>query len=397
MPAAIRDGHPSPPHRRPRLRPHALCATLGLLVSACGGTASPEIDPEAEPEAGAIAPECREVDDLEAQLPDDQEPTGTTGDVAGDLPRDDESAADEDDEPATAGEASPGVELGQQLQQWGEQEAAESFAGLWVDQEVGGYVVAFATDVDDYAQEVRERFHPGLAVAEAEHTYAELREVQQRIFEEPADVEHGEPGAVHGGGADVMANRTRVSVFDPDEQRLAELTELFGATTICFEIEDPPEPLPEGVEPLAKASDWRDDLGDVATPFAIIEVADDRESAERAWSDNVPDDLDARDDELPAEPGVYGDLETVDFDEQTVIVWSSGQSGSCPGWLSDISSDDGAVTVEVGATQQMCTDDYNPYRMVLAVDRDRLPPVEDLPHEEIDGVPDGEIRAYPQD
>lgn len=152
----------------------------------------------------------------------------------------------------------------------------------------------------------------------------------------------------------------------------------------------------EGLVPLAKATRWRDELQGTTDAFAVIEIAYDRKTAERSWQDNVPDDLERRDDEQPAEPGLYGDLDDIDFDRQAVIVWSSGESGSCPGWLADIDTRDGTVHVERDATQQECTDDYNPYRMVLAVDRDRLPESSDLPHERIEGVPDGEIRRYPE-
>lgn len=152
----------------------------------------------------------------------------------------------------------------------------------------------------------------------------------------------------------------------------------------------------EGLASLAKATNWREELRGTTDAFAVIEIAYDRKSAERSWQDNVPDDLERRDDELPAEPGLYGDLDDIDFDRQAVIVWSSGESGSCPGWLADIDTRDGTVHVERDATQQECTDDYNPYRMVLAVARDRLPESSDLPHERIEGVPDGEIRNYPE-
>jgi hypothetical protein len=365
---------PQPGHGRSPLRTTWVVSVLALVTSACGGGGIPEIDPGTEPGGTAIAPACDEVDELVAAVPDEPDP-------------------ERDGDPATAGEAPP--DLGQQLQQWGEQEAADSFAGLWVDQDLGGYAVAFVEDVERYAEEVRERFHPGIAVAEAENTYAELRDTQDRISQQEAGVVDGEPGDVRFIGAQVMINRTTVGLFDPDEQRLAELSETYGATTICFEIEQPPGPVAEGLEPLVKASGWRDGLQTDA--FAVIEIADDREAAQRAWRDNVPDDLEPRDDELPAEPGLYRDLDEVDFDRQAIVVWSSGESGSCPGWLADIDTRDGVVHVERDATEQTCTDDYNPYRMLFAVDRDRLPPADELPHARLDGVPDGEIRSYPDD
>lgn len=112
------------------------------------------------------------------------------------------------------------------------------------------------------------------------------------------------------------------------DERLAELSDTHGATAICFEIQDAPRPPSERVEALAKASDLRDGLPEEhGTAFAVFEVADDLEAAEAAWLDNVPDDLEARDDELPADPGVYGDLDQADFDRQAVVVWSSGGVG----------------------------------------------------------------------
>ena len=37
---------------------------------------------------------------------------------------------------------------------------------------------------------------------------------------------------------------------------------------------------------------------------------------------------------------------------------------------------------------------YNPDRMVLAIDRDQLPPAEELPTEEVNGIPDGLVVRY---
>lgn len=150
------------------------------------------------------------------------------------------------------------------------------------------------------------------------------------------------------------------------------------------------------VQTLAKAEGWRDGLADDA--FGVAEVAFDRESAERAWADNVPDGLPEGSGDAEA-PGIYGDLDDVDFDTQVVVVWSSGQSGSCAEWIDDIdTTDDGVVTIErgvdVGPTEG-CTDDYNPYRTVLAVDRDRLPDEGELPTNVVEGVPNSSVVVYP--
>lgn len=371
-----------------RGRGPAALSLAGLLLAGCGGTPTPEVEPPERSAQGVVAPECQEVDRLEAALPQGTEPTGTTAEPVEDdaMPQ-----GQVDGGAATAPEA---PSLGQNIQAWAEQEAPDSFAGVWVDQQLGGYAVAFADDVERYADEVRERFHPVLAVAEADHPYDELRAIQARIGQEQMGADEG-PGAITSSGVQVMSNRVTVGIFDPDEQRLAELSDAYGPTAICFEIQQPSGPPGEGVETLAKASGWRDRLAEELGQFAVFEVADDRETAEVAWRDNVPDDLETRDDELPADPGVYGALEQVDFEQQAVVVWSSGESGSCPGWLSDIDHAEVAVVVEREASGGMCTDDYNPYRMVLAVDRERLPPPEDLSSAELDGVPDGVVRAYP--
>lgn len=163
-------------------------------------------------------------------------------------------------------------------------------------------------------------------------------------------------------------------------------------------------PDPEPVRPLAKADGWRQGLMDSLDgehPYALVEVAFDRATADRAWAANVPSDL-AEGTGAPAEPGRYGNLDEVDFDTQAVVVWSSGQSGSCPGWLADVDTDgEGTVSVTTGQTPaDACTDDYNAYRMVLAVDLDRLPDPTWLPVTDV--VVDGRtvgavslVRAYP--
>jgi hypothetical protein len=78
-----------------------------------------------------------------------------------------------------------------------------------------------------------------------------------------------------------------------------------------------------------------------------------------------------------------------------VVVWSSGESGSCPEWLADVEHSNDTIVVERERSGGMCTDDYNPYRVVLAVHRERLPSADELPSAQLDGVPDGEARIYP--
>lgn len=163
--------------------------------------------------------------------------------------------------------------------------------------------------------------------------------------------------------------------------------------------------LRDPVVPLAKAVGWRQNLGTGPPPFAIVEIAYDEETANRVWEDNVPRGLRERSGD-PERAGLYGDLDGVDFDTQVVVVWSSGESSSCPGWLAAIEVDAaGTVRVErddASGPFGACTDDYNPYRTILAVDRERLPSRDTLPTQDVAGVPDGPgagglVTAYPAD
>jgi hypothetical protein len=371
---------------------------VAVVLAACGDAPTPEISAGPRPDEVAVAPECHEVDRLQAAVPDGTEPTGTTAEPARDASLPDpaagsEAAGSETDTGTVAPEASP---LGPELEAWAQREAADAFAGVWVDHEVGGYAVAFASEVERYAAEVREQVHPGLAIAEADHSSAELQDIRGRIEQEQMGGPDRSPGAIGSVGASVMTNRVTVGVLDPDDRRLADLSATYGATAICFEIEAAPAPPSEVVDTLAKASDWRDGLTEEdGMAFAVFEVAYDRDTAETAWRDNVADDLEPRDTELPAEPGVYGGLDEVDFERQAVVVWSSGESGSCHEWLTDIDTTDGTITIERDATAAVCTDDYNAYRLVLAVARDHLPAADELSAARLGGVPDGEVRAYP--
>jgi hypothetical protein len=159
-----------------------------------------------------------------------------------------------------------------------------------------------------------------------------------------------------------------------------------------------------GIRVLAKADGWRADIADLNIGYyAIVEVAYDESSAAQAWQANRPDAPVERSG-LPEQPGVYGDLAGVNFTAEAVVVFSSGQSGSCPGWLAGINADP-SETVDLTTGEAMldgnaCTDDYDPYRLILAVDRELLPDPEQLPTTDvtIDGRtlgPDSIVTAYP--
>ncbi|MFW6194953.1 MAG: hypothetical protein ACOC5M_00335 [Chloroflexota bacterium] len=161
--------------------------------------------------------------------------------------------------------------------------------------------------------------------------------------------------------------------------------------------------------PLMKAEGWRPELEEPRLSgsrpaFAVVEIAFDRETAERAWAENVEPSLPRRSG-TPEEPGIYGDLEQVDLEKEAIIVWSSGESSSCPAWLADINvTDDARVTIQIEDDTggwfgtdlfAACTDDYNPYRMIVAVDRGSLPAPDDLPTENVSGIPSGLVTTYP--
>lgn len=156
----------------------------------------------------------------------------------------------------------------------------------------------------------------------------------------------------------------------------------------------------DGVEALARDDGWRE--GSDAEPrFVVVEIAWDRATAQQAWEENVDASLpDA--DGTPDAPGRYGSLEQVDLDEQALVVVSSGTSSSCPAWVADLRTDEDRLLVELDrAPAQACTDDFVPYRMVLAVDRDRLPGPDgptvtqvDVPSDNLVDV-DAAVGAYP--
>jgi hypothetical protein len=148
---------------------------------------------------------------------------------------------------------------------------------------------------------------------------------------------------------------------------------------------------------LAKVEGWSEDLSS-PTAASGLQIAYDEETARLMWSENVPDGLPTKSGD-PAAPGIYGSLDDVDFDSQVVAQFSAGESSSCPRWLSDVTTEGQTVEIvtspdEVGA----CTADFRPYRQIVALDRDDVPPAEDLGGVQllIDGAehPDATVSEY---
>jgi hypothetical protein len=184
---------------------------IALLLAACAP--APE-DPG--PPAAAVAPDCA---DLERSVEVDGPP------------RDDEEVPERNGAADRAGE----------VRAWAQQEAPDSFAGIWIDQEAGGVLtVAFANDVDRYRDQVHDRFGEEIVVVGADHPYAELERVADEIREDPDIPMGAEPGAVTGWGIRETINRVTIDLLSPDDALLAQLSERYGADRICFNIEPIP-------------------------------------------------------------------------------------------------------------------------------------------------------------
>ncbi|WP_129336806.1 hypothetical protein [Cellulomonas endophytica] len=150
-----------------------------------------------------------------------------------------------------------------------------------------------------------------------------------------------------------------------------------------------PEP-DRAVPTLAKLEGHAPELRLPADAFAALEIAYDESTALQLWVLSRADDLPAADGD-PDEPGRYGSLADVDFDSHVVALWSSGQSGTCPSWLASVEGDPDGVTLrEADLVSGGCTEDYVPYRSVVAVPRDRLPEVGSA-----DATGDARLLAYP--
>lgn len=157
----------------------------------------------------------------------------------------------------------------------------------------------------------------------------------------------------------------------------------------------------DGVELLARQDGWRvnlaEEFGDEHD--TILEIAYDPTIAQRAWHENVPDDL-PQQSGVPYRPGRFGGLDDVNFETHAVVVWSAGSS-SCPGWLHGLTTGDDTIraTTRERVERDGCQDIYVPYRMVLAVERSLVPDLSSLATArlEVDGRdrPRSLVAAYP--
>lgn len=295
---------------------------------------------------------------------------------------------------------------GGELHQWARTQAGDHFGGLWHTGPTKGVIVmAFTERVEAYREQIHQRFSDDIRVVGVERTWAELDAlknlIEQDMRAQPRKApshqrRYPDPGTIRHVAISEWIGRVRIGVIGGDEAALAELSARYGADRICLDRREPIEPpdLDGPVRRLAKAEGWLDELGPETE--ALLEIAYDRPAAQRAWQANVPDGLE-RDPGEPAAPGVFATLADVDFDQEAVVAWSAYESPSCPEWLADVRTDaDGTVHLDTDAAGgPACETVARPYRMVLAVDRDRLPDPTALPANDVVGVSDARVTVSP--
>ncbi|MEN0130551.1 MAG: hypothetical protein AAGC49_13990 [Brevundimonas sp.] len=149
----------------------------------------------------------------------------------------------------------------------------------------------------------------------------------------------------------------------------------------------------EGFTTLAKG-----DRSPVETSY-VLEVAYDEATARQMWDDVVDENLPKGSGD-PTARAIYGNLDDVDFDSQVVALFSSGESSTCPSFLSGLSTEGTtiAATTTTPGADGPCTADYHPYVQVVAVDKGDLPAAGELPGAKLtmDGtaMPDASVAVY---
>lgn len=383
----------------------ATSAVLAAMLVGCGGGQLPPIDePPASGATGgdvdlAACPAFDEPRDDDPP-PDEQPPTDpalTSPELIEDLDVGDEpppdgepgspgsaqDTAEEEETPPGAAPPAPQSPMSA-ARAWAQREAPDAFAGVWFDNDHGAAVIAFTDDVDRYAQEIRSRFGDGWWVVAGDRSHRELERRLDALtdaeFGRIAPADQGRPGTVVGAGLREDRQLVSIDVVGGDDAALAELAARYDDPAYCFAVIDPPpEPDADGpVRTLATVAGWRDDLE--VPRGALLEIAFEEETARRLVADNVPTDLPAGPDDEPWEDGRHDDLDDVDLATHVVAVYSAGRSGSCPEWVAEVSTHgDGVVVGTAVPTRGGCTYDFNPYRTVIAIERDQVPQPEALP------------------
>lgn len=238
--------------------------------------------------ASVVAPWCEDVTPIVVQLPEGVASTGTQArpvddsylhDVPGwtsarprrdlavaDLPQGGSDARPHDDGLLTDPRHDDPL-VQEVIPWWGGHNGEGIYAGHWYDETAGTYVVALVGDVDTYASLLRGQLHPGLGVAEARFSLTELRStsffLNRMAFADTVELIRLVPDALINATVIAQLNRVVVTVDAGDDDQLAELTDLFGADRICFEMLT--EPIGDDAEPAPLPSHDLDDLPSDAT------------------------------------------------------------------------------------------------------------------------------------
>ncbi len=244
--------------RRWRSASLPVCLVVASVLAACG-TPPPSIDEDPaasasadgaggdEPGTVAIAPACSQIAERSYQPPPEEQPPAdpalTTAEAILDLPVEQPAEPEiielEDGERVRIAPAAPQTPIGA-LQTEGPVQWPDHFGGVWGDARYGSMVVGFTDEVDRYAELVRERYGAAWWVVEVEHSEHELRELQDEIGMTELGPSDG-PGSISSTASGTgPLNRVTIGILEPTDDRLAELSERYGADRICFEIERTP-------------------------------------------------------------------------------------------------------------------------------------------------------------
>jgi hypothetical protein len=336
-----------PPGGRSRWMP--VCVLLTAALTACGtpppmideepGTASDPADAadatdggaaDEEPRSLALAPSCSDMPERSYQPPPDDQPPAdpaqTTAEVILDLPVEEPAEPkiielDDGEEIRIAPEA-PQTMVGE-LQEAGPVEWPDHFGGVWGDQRYGSMVVGFTDDVERYAELVRERYGAAWWVVEVEHSERELLGLQEEIGRTEFDPSYG-PGSVSTTSSGGPLNRVTLGVIEPSDDRLAELSERYGADRICFEIA--PTPTGESWPPWA-ADDAEAEPRSVPIAGASLVDGDERQLSLSVFGCNADYDVEIEDTASEVTAAVTARNGTDDCLEDVVIDLASPLAG----------------------------------------------------------------------
>jgi hypothetical protein len=251
-----------------------------------------------------------------------------------------------------------GAEVAGILERYG-QRFPESFAGVWLDLGFNTVRIAFARDWRHHRDTVAELESRGVlvSVVKAQHTLAELDEIQRQLADDDLDL------IPFASFVDLQNNRVQLELGVVDQETLAALGERFPADALCVEVPAPEELVPEGPQPQSGPG-WRllADASGVGTVWDTS-AALDQKGYEALWRTL----------------GLDGEPPAVDFGREIVVHFGPAVSGSCSNIRLDGLLFEGDLVlpeiVQPGVQPPACTADANPHTYLVAVERSALPPL----------------------